>query len=119
MICSTPSRVTKSLNATDALLVRFFNWVGGGFEICQHQYADWSEPVESRDHIYGAWKIIKRDAVLLSTSKNRSCSKCGQKQTHKVSGYSTTINVGSEPIKAPAKQDRTIFGKRLPDCLQF
>ena len=79
-----PRAITKVLNAIDRGASSAMNAAGGGFGVCQHTFGDWSEPVEKRAHKVGAFKIIKRDAILLSTSKHRTCTKCKHKQTHTI-----------------------------------
>lgn len=87
IICAltrTPKIVTRTLNAIDRGVSATLNAVGGGFAVCQHAYGDWSKPVEKRAHKYGFWRVIKRDAILISTSKHRTCIKCGDVQTHTI-----------------------------------
>lgn len=71
-----PSFVTRSLNALDAVVTRAL-----GVNTCTHQFGAWSAPVENRADKVGAFKVIKKNSILLSHTRTRECTKCGKVQT--------------------------------------
>lgn len=78
----TTNPISAALNAVDRAASTMLGAVG--LSTCQHEYGPWTKPLENRADKVGAFKIIKRDAILLSTTKHRFCTKCGNRQTNTV-----------------------------------
>lgn len=97
------SIVNNSLNKVDDAFTRFFNWIGGGMEICPGghdlQLKAKVLSLEPDEEYCG----VEYGGACYAYDEYE-CSKCGIIE-NRYSSYTP--------------QERKVFGKRLPDCLQF